>query len=162
MSPNARRMKGTVAAPTAAIQCSLPVAASIPSPMINPAAARVMIVLARLGLALSQSSLISTMNATVARMAANMMSISGCRLASCYHSLITPHNDAMEAMDNAELERWLEELRVEHRDLDEVIHHLLQSRHHDSMRIQRLKKRKLKLKDMIARLESELIPDLDA
>ncbi len=68
----------------------------------------------------------------------------------------------MEAMDNAELERWLEELRVEHRDLDEVIHHLLQSRHHDSMRIQRLKKRKLKLKDMIARLESELIPDLDA
>ena len=68
----------------------------------------------------------------------------------------------MEAMDNAELERWLEELRVEHRDLDEVIHHLVQSRHHDSMRIQRLKKRKLKLKDMIARLESELIPDLDA
>ncbi|HEY5680075.1 MAG TPA: DUF465 domain-containing protein [Pseudomonadales bacterium] len=68
----------------------------------------------------------------------------------------------MEAMDNAELERWLEELRIEHRDLDEVIHHLLQSRHHDSMRIQRLKKRKLKLKDMIARLESELIPDLDA
>lgn len=68
----------------------------------------------------------------------------------------------MEAMDNAELERWLEELRIEHRDLDEVIHHLVQSRHHDSMRIQRLKKRKLKLKDMIARLESELIPDLDA
>lgn len=65
-------------------------------------------------------------------------------------------------MDNAELQQWLEQLRIEHRDLDEVIHHLLESRHHDMMRIQRLKKRKLKLKDMIAKLESELIPDLDA
>ena len=65
-------------------------------------------------------------------------------------------------VDNAEIRKWLEALRVEHRDLDEVIHHLLQSKHHDLMRIQRLKKRKLKLKDMITRLESELIPDLDA
>ena len=51
---------------------------------------------------------------------------------------------------------------MEHRDLDEVIAHLIESRHHDLMRVQRLKKRKLKLKDMIAKLESELIPDLDA
>ncbi|MEM8768734.1 MAG: DUF465 domain-containing protein [Pseudomonadota bacterium] len=65
-------------------------------------------------------------------------------------------------MDNAEIQQWLEQLRTEHRDLDEVIHHLVDARHHDQMRIQRLKKRKLKLKDMIARLESELIPDLDA
>jgi len=65
-------------------------------------------------------------------------------------------------LDNADTQRWLEDLRTEHRDLDEVIHHLVTTRHHDSMRIQRLKKRKLKLKDMIARLESELIPDLDA
>ena len=65
-------------------------------------------------------------------------------------------------VDNAEIQQWLEQLRVEHRDLDEVIHHLLETRHHDTMRIQRLKKRKLKLKDMIAKLESELIPDLDA
>jgi len=65
-------------------------------------------------------------------------------------------------MDDAELERWLAELKVEHRDLDEVIHHLVESRHHDSMRIQRLKKRKLKLKDTIAMVESKLIPDLDA
>ena len=48
------------------------------------------------------------------------------------------------------------------RDLDEVIRHLIETRHSDTMRIQRLKKRKLKLKDTIARLESELIPDLDA
>ena len=65
-------------------------------------------------------------------------------------------------MDNAEIERWLAQLKIEHRDLDEVIHHLIESRHHDHMRIQRLKKRKLKLKDIMSRLESELIPDLDA
>ena len=58
--------------------------------------------------------------------------------------------------------RWLNELRVEHRDLDEVIKHLEETGHQDDMRIQRLKKRKLKLKDSIAKLESELIPDLDA
>lgn len=65
-------------------------------------------------------------------------------------------------MERPEIERWLEELRIEHRDLDEVIHHLVQTTHHDSMRIQRLKKRKLKLKDMMTKLESQLIPDLDA
>ncbi len=65
-------------------------------------------------------------------------------------------------MDNAEIERWLEELRIEHGDLDEVIHHLIEAKHHDLMRIQRLKKRKLKLKDMMTRLKSQLIPDLDA
>ena len=65
-------------------------------------------------------------------------------------------------MDQPEIQKWLEEMRVEHRDLDEVIRHLIETRHSDSMRIQRLKKRKLKLKDMITKLESELIPDLDA
>lgn len=65
-------------------------------------------------------------------------------------------------MEREEIERWLDELRIEHRDLDEVIRHLIETRHSDTMRIQRLKKRKLKLKDMISKLESELIPDLDA
>ncbi len=65
-------------------------------------------------------------------------------------------------MNSKELNQWLEELRVEHRDLDEVIHHLYKTGHHDAMRVQRLKKRKLKLKDMIDKLESKLIPDLDA
>jgi len=65
-------------------------------------------------------------------------------------------------MDQPEIQKWLEEMRIEHRDLDEVIRHLIETRHTDSMRIQRLKKRKLKLKDMITKLESELIPDLDA
>ena len=58
--------------------------------------------------------------------------------------------------------RWLETLRTEHRDLDVAINHLMISRHHDNMRIQRLKRRKLKLRDAIHKLESELIPDLDA
>ena len=58
--------------------------------------------------------------------------------------------------------RWLETLRTEHRDLDVAINHLMTSRHHDNMRIQRLKRRRLKLKDAIHKLESELIPDLDA
>lgn len=58
--------------------------------------------------------------------------------------------------------RWLETMRTEHRDLDVAINHLMTSRHHDNMRIQRLKRRKLKLKDAIHKLESELIPDLDA
>ena len=65
-------------------------------------------------------------------------------------------------METADVVRWLEELRVEHRDLDEVIKYMIDTKHPDSMRIQRLKKRKLRLKDMIAKLESELIPNLDA
>lgn len=65
-------------------------------------------------------------------------------------------------VNNAEVNKWLEDLKVEHRDLDEVIHHLIETGHHDTMRIQRLKKRKLRLKDMMAKLKSELIPDLDA
>ena len=58
--------------------------------------------------------------------------------------------------------RWLEQLRIEHRDLDEVIQYLIDTGHKDDMKVQRLKKRKLRLKDSIAKLESQLIPDLDA
>jgi hypothetical protein len=65
-------------------------------------------------------------------------------------------------VDQIELQGWLDELRIEHRDLDVVIKHLIDGQHHDGLRIARLKQRKLKLKDMISKLESELIPDLDA
>lgn len=56
----------------------------------------------------------------------------------------------------------LAELRVEHRDLDDVIARLLEGPYIDQLQVRRLKKRKLLLKDVIAHLESELIPDLDA
>jgi len=56
----------------------------------------------------------------------------------------------------------LAELRVEHRDLDDVIARLMEGPYVDQLQIRRLKKRKLLLKDAIARLESALIPDLDA
>jgi hypothetical protein len=59
------------------------------------------------------------------------------------------------------LER-LRELRIEHRDLDDVIHRLQMDLYVNEVQLRRLKKRKLMLKDQIARLESELIPDLNA
>ena len=58
--------------------------------------------------------------------------------------------------------RRLKELRVEHRDLDDVISRLTLDPAVDQLRIKRLKKKKLQLKDTIAKLESELIPDLNA
>lgn len=56
----------------------------------------------------------------------------------------------------------LRELRVSHRDLDYLIDKLSHDPLVDQLRIRRLKKRKLVLKDMIVKLESELIPDMDA
>ncbi len=58
--------------------------------------------------------------------------------------------------------RRLKELRIEHRDLDDVIERLNSDLHVDQLRLRRLKKRKLLLKDLIEKLESELIPDLNA
>ena len=55
----------------------------------------------------------------------------------------------------------LRELRVSHRDLNFLIDRLQHDPMVDQLRIRRLKKRKLLLKDMIINLESELIPDLD-
>ena len=56
----------------------------------------------------------------------------------------------------------LRELRIEHRDLDDVISRLQLDLRVDELQLKRLKKRKLLLKDQIIRLESELIPDLNA
>jgi hypothetical protein len=56
----------------------------------------------------------------------------------------------------------LRDLRIQHRDLDEVISRLSLDIHVDQLQLKRLKKRKLHLKDQITRLESELIPDLNA
>lgn len=56
----------------------------------------------------------------------------------------------------------LRELRIEHRDLDDVICRLSLDIYVDELQLRRLKKRKLLLKDQILRMESELIPDLNA
>lgn len=56
----------------------------------------------------------------------------------------------------------LEELRTEHRDLDDAISRVSESPPFDQVTIQRLKKRKLLLKDQISHLEDNLIPDIIA
>lgn len=62
----------------------------------------------------------------------------------------------------SELRARLTELQIEHRDLDEAIARLADSPYVDQLHLTRLKKRKLHIKDSIAKIESELIPDLDA
>lgn len=61
--------------------------------------------------------------------------------------------------DRDSLLRKLHELRSEHRDLDTVIARLSDQSAMDQLHLQRLKKRKLLLRDEISRLESRLIPD---
>jgi hypothetical protein len=56
----------------------------------------------------------------------------------------------------------LRALRIEHRDLDDVISRLTLDMHVDELQLKRLKKRKLQLKDQITQLESLRIPDLNA
>ena len=70
---------------------------------------------------------------------------------------LTGADDDVEAM-----ERKLAELMGEHRDLDDLIAQVMDSGPFDQLQIQRLKKRKLLLKDEIARLESPLLPDIIA
>ncbi len=72
-----------------------------------------------------------------------------------------------ESGDNIDRELFrniqkLRELRIAHRDLDEVIARLSLDIHIDELQLKRLKKRKLMLKDQILMLESQLIPDLNA
>jgi hypothetical protein len=64
--------------------------------------------------------------------------------------------------DPGEIAFLIAELKEEHRDLDEAITRMSGDPSVDQLRLTRLKKRRLKLKDWIAHLESQLIPDLDA
>jgi hypothetical protein len=68
----------------------------------------------------------------------------------------------MQAQEPAQIAERLAELRREHRELDTAIHEGARTRRLDEMQLSRMKKRKLLLKDTIARMESQLIPDLDA
>ncbi len=70
---------------------------------------------------------------------------------------------AMTCDQSKNITQLLSELRTEHRDLDLAITRLTATGHPaDPLRLIRMKKRKLKLKDMITYLENQLIPDLDA
>ena len=64
--------------------------------------------------------------------------------------------------EEEKIRQKLEELRSEHRDLDDIIERLAIANAFDQLQMQRLKKRKLGLKDLIARLESALLPDISA
>ena len=68
----------------------------------------------------------------------------------------------MKSEDTSETRQLLSELREEHRDLDLAIDRMATDPLQDQLHLRRLKKRKLKLKDWITRLESRLIPDMDA
>jgi len=65
-------------------------------------------------------------------------------------------------MENSEIQRRLEALRSEHRDLDAAIDALRQTGVADQLQLARLKKRKLRLRDEITQLEDHLIPDIIA
>jgi hypothetical protein len=64
--------------------------------------------------------------------------------------------------DVESLKQRIHQLHVEHRDLDDVISRLSQSSAQDQLQLQRLKKRKLFLKDQISVLERQLEPDVPA
>ncbi len=66
-------------------------------------------------------------------------------------------------MDDIEaLKNKLADLRTEHRDLDDVIARMTENGSYNQLQIQRLKRRKLALKDQIAQIENELLPDIIA
>lgn len=68
----------------------------------------------------------------------------------------------MQSDDMDHMARHLTELRTEHRDLDVAIAMMIASGNADELQLTRLKKRKLQIKDAISRVQSRLIPDLDA
>ncbi len=86
--------------------------------------------------------------------------MSKCRTLEC--DVYYPSPVIMSTNELGEIAMLIADLREEHRDLDQAIVRLVEDPSVDQLRLTRLKKRKLKLKDWIAYLESKLIPDLDA
>ena len=68
----------------------------------------------------------------------------------------------MDEADIGRLQQRLAALKTEHRDLDDVISRISESAPFDQIQVKRLKKRKLMLKDQIAQIESQLLPDIIA
>lgn len=64
--------------------------------------------------------------------------------------------------ERAALIAQIERLREEHRDLDAAIEALRRAGQSDQLQLQRLKKRKLLLRDKLARLDDQLTPDIIA
>ena len=67
---------------------------------------------------------------------------------------------ALTEEERREIEQRIAELELEHSDLDDVIGRLSETPTQDQLQLRRLKKRKLFLKDMLARLRDKLIPDI--
>ena len=70
--------------------------------------------------------------------------------------------DPLTTAEKSKIRHIIEELKLEHRDLDVAIRGLADGAYVDEIQLRRMKKRKLYLKDIIARLGSSLIPDMDA
>ena len=90
-----------------------------------------------------------------------------CFAGRVFHASFPAHSTPVETRfrqmsEEDALRRKLDELRTEHRDLDDVIDRLAGQAHYDQLKLQRLKKRKLMLKDLIAKVESQLLPDIIA
>ena len=64
--------------------------------------------------------------------------------------------------DEDQLREQLEQLKEEHKELDRQLDELMESGAVDFIKVQRMKKRKLQLKDMIQHIESDLLPDIIA
>ena len=71
-------------------------------------------------------------------------------------------DDRVVQVSDSAIRNELARLRQEHRDLDSAIDALQEQRNPDNLQIQRLKKRKLILKDRISALEDKLLPDIIA
>jgi hypothetical protein len=70
--------------------------------------------------------------------------------------------DTLRAMEMEQIKLRIIELQVEHRDLDEVIDRLAGQPGVDEIKLRRLKKRKLQIKDAISLLQMQLVPDVPA
>lgn len=81
---------------------------------------------------------------------------------SAFPLLIEIGSDNMNEESKDVLREKIEALRTEHRDLDEILGRLSEDRLVDQLQLRRMKKRKLQLKDAIAKLESKLLPDMSA
>jgi hypothetical protein len=91
----------------------------------------------------------------------------GDKLPSLFRIDVAHWHTMTDVRDNVDTEAFrhlerLRQLRIEHRDLDDVINRLQLDLYIDQVQLRRLKRRKLLLKDQISRLESQLIPDLNA